>query len=166
MKSKIKNEDKKPTPVKRKVKKKSADKERYYVNGKEFHEAIAVFYDTGDYDTIPDQLAVYIKKIAEGLSYAPNFINYSYKEDMVGDAIVKMLSALRNRKYDPNSGSNPFSYFTTIAFHAFINRIKKEKKHREMISDYQEAVYNDLMSTDDGSKIAERAGRENIESED
>lgn len=139
-----------------KVKKTKADKERYYVNGKEFHNAINAFYkcDTTD---IPDELAIYIKKIAEGLSYAPNFINYSYKEDMVGDAIVKMLSALRNKKYDPESGSNPFSYFTTIAFHAFINRIKKEKKHREMINDYQEAMYNDLLSTEMGSKINDKS---------
>ena len=98
--------EKQKTEKKPKVKrKKSANKERYYVNGKEFHNAIAEFYATGDFETIPDQLAVYIKKISEGLSYAPNFINYSYKEDMVGDAIVKMLSALRNRKYDPDSGS-------------------------------------------------------------
>ena len=158
--------DTKTKPKPRVKKKKSADKERYYVNGKEFHNAISEFYATGDFDTIPDQLAVYIKKIAEGLSYAPNFINYSYKEDMVGDAIVKMLSALRNRKYDPDSGSNPFSYFTTIAFHAFINRIKKEKKHREMISDYQEAVYNDLLTSEAGSKIAERAGKDNSELEE
>jgi len=164
---KSKTNEKQKTEKKPRVKrKKSADKERYYVNGKEFHNAIAEFYATGDFETIPDQLAVYIKKISEGLSYAPNFINYSYKEDMVGDAIVKMLSALRNRKYDPESGSNPFSYFTTIAFHAFINRIKKEKKHREMISDYQEAVYNDLMSTETGSKIAERAGKENSDSDE
>lgn len=157
--------------TKEKTKKKSttlkkADKERYYVNGKEFHAAISEFYSTNDTDNIPDQLAIYIKKIAEGLSYAPNFINYSYKEDMVGDAIVKMLSALRNKKYDPDSGSNPFSYFTTIAFHAFINRIKKEKKHREMINDYQETVYNDLLTSETGSKIVSRATKSESESEE
>jgi hypothetical protein len=157
------NQTKTEQPVVKK-KKTKADKERYYVNGAEFKTAINEYYSL-DTDDIPDQLAVYIKKIAEGLSYAPNFINYSYKEDMVGDAIVKMLSALRNKKYDPASGSNPFSYFTTIAFHAFINRIKREKKHREMISDYQEAMYNDLLTTEMGSKIVDKPSTTNQEDE-
>lgn len=138
------NKSKKKTKTKSKK-----SKDQYYVNGKEFAEAIKVYYESGS-DTIPDILAIYIKKIADGLSYAPNFINYSYKEDMVGDAIVKMLSAIRSKRFNLDSGSNPFSYFTTIAFHAFINRIKKEKKQREVISEYQESVYHELMNTDVG----------------
>lgn len=140
------------------------EKKKYYVNGAEFRQAITDYYQSGDED-LPDQLAVYIKKIADGLSYAPNFINYSYKEDMVGDAIVKMLSALRSKKFDINSESNPFSYFTTIAFHAFINRIKKEKKHREMVSEYQEMVYEELLQSDVGEKITYRPGGSSDEDE-
>ena len=71
---------------------------------------------------------------------------------MIGDAILKMFSALKNKKFNTDTGNNPFSYFTTIAFHAFINRIKKEKKHRETLSNYQEAVYNDIMSDVDHGK--------------
>ena len=93
------------------TKKSKKAKGEYYVNGKEFAEAIRQYYAQEDSD-IPEQLAIYIKKIADGLSYAPNFINYSYKEDMVGDAIVKMLSALRSKRFDLENGSNPFSYFT------------------------------------------------------
>jgi len=151
--SKKQTKEKPPKVVKPRKKKKDPNKERYYVNGAEFLAEIVEFYDSGS-DMIPNELAIYVKKIADGLSFAPNFINYSYKEDMVGDAIVKMLSALRNKKYDPNNGSNPFSYFTTIAFHAFINRIKKEKKHRDMVSEYQEAVYSELVHTEIGEKAA------------
>ena len=50
-----------------------------------------------------------------------------------------------NKKFDIDSEYNPFSYFTTIAFHAFINRIKKEKKHHETISQYKESVYEQEM---------------------
>jgi|694.fasta_scaffold65266_2 hypothetical protein len=114
----------------------------HYVNGKEFEEEIRNFYNT---DNITINLGECINKIANGLSYAPNFINYSYKEEMVGDAIVKMFSALKNKKFKLDSGFSPFSYFTTIAFHAFINRIKKEKKHHKAITEYREKVYNELM---------------------
>jgi hypothetical protein len=123
--------------------KKIKPKEReHYVNGKEFEEEIRGFYNT---DHVTIKLGECINKIANGLSYAPNFINYSYKEDMVGDAIVKMFSALKNKKFRLDSGFSPFSYFTTIAFHAFINRIKKEKKHHKAITEYREKVYNELM---------------------
>jgi DNA-directed RNA polymerase specialized sigma24 family protein len=129
-------------PVRRKKKKK--DKTEYYVNGKEFKAQIVEYYANEDDQKLLGILSENIVKIARGLSYAPNFINYSYRDDMVGDAIVKMFSALRNKKFNTESGHNPFSYFTTIAFHAFINRIKKEKKQRDTIAEYQEAVYDSI----------------------
>ena len=118
----------------------------HYVNSREFEDEIRSYYKT---DTMTDKLCESINKIANGLSYAPNFLNYSYKEDMVGDAIVKMFSALKNKKFKIDCGFSPFSYFTTIAFHAFINRIKKEKKHHEAINEYRDKVYNDLMLNPD-----------------
>jgi hypothetical protein len=114
----------------------------HYVNSREFEDEIRNYYNT---DLMTDKLCDSINKIANGLSYAPNFLNYSYKEDMVGDAIVKMFSALKNKKFKIDCGFSPFSYFTTIAFHAFINRIKKEKKHHEAINEYRDKVYTELM---------------------
>lgn len=134
-----------------KKKKKKKEKTEYYVNGKEFKQQIVEFYDDEDNTALLNILSDSIVKIARGLSFAPNFINYSYRDDMVGDAIVKMFSALRNKKFDVNSGHNPFSYFTTIAFHAFINRIKKEKKQRDTIAEYQEAVFDSIADINVGS---------------
>tara|TARA_Y100000310_G_scaffold211100_1_gene211828 strand:- start:1039 stop:1422 length:384 start_codon:yes stop_codon:yes gene_type:complete len=110
------------------------------------------FYKSGS-DTIPDYLGETIYKIAVGLSYASNFINYTYKEDMIGDAIVKMLAAIREKKFDINSGYNPFSYYTTIAYHAFVNRIKKEKRYRETIDNYQQEYYAAQLGSEDGPDI-------------
>jgi hypothetical protein len=130
-------------PVEEVAPKKLKPREKeHYVNSREFEEEIRQFYKTGH---VTIKLGESINKIANGLSYAPNFINYSYKEDMVGDAIVKMFSALKNQKFKLDSGFSPFSYFTTIAFHAFINRIKKEKKHHEAVNEYREKVYTELM---------------------
>lgn len=123
--------------------KRSKKNNAHYVNSKEFTQDIRDYYGSGS-DEIGEKLGQSIFKIATGLSFAPNFINYSYKDEMVGDAIVKMFSALKLKKFDIDSGNNPFSYFTTIAFHAFINRIKKEKKQRQVISDYQEMVYEEM----------------------
>ena len=138
---------KKPKKAKKKKKKKAN-----YVNPADFLQDITDFYESGT-DVISEKLGVSVFKIATGLSYAPNFINYSYKDEMVGDAILKMMMAIKNKKFNIVLGHNPFSYFTTIAFHAFINRIKKEKKHRETITQYQEKVWNDLQSEGEFSDI-------------
>mgnify|MGYP006275460463 CR=1 FL=1 len=67
-----------------------------------------------------------ILKIATHLSYKPNFINYTYREEMVSDGIENCLMYLNN--FDPDKSSNPFAYFTQIIWYAFIRRITKEKK--------------------------------------
>ena len=139
-----------PKKAPRKRKPKNTDKEKHYVNSKEFLEELSQYYKT---DHVTDTLAGMITKIANGLSYAPNFINYSYKDEMVGDAILKMFSALKGKKFDITSKHNPFSYYTTIAFHAFINRIKKEKKYHETVTSYQETVYADLVNSNPGVNI-------------
>jgi len=130
-------------PVAKKLKPRERE---HYVNSREFEEEIREFYKTGH---VTFKLGDSINKIAHGLSFAGNFINYSYKEEMVGDAIVKMFSALKNKKFKLDSGFNPFSYFTTIAFHAFINRIKKEKRHHETLNEYKEKVYTEMMLNPD-----------------
>jgi hypothetical protein len=119
------------------------EKKEHYVNSEDFKRELQKYYDT---DVMTEILGVYIKKIATGLSFLPNFINYTYKDDMIGDALIKMYSALKNKKYNFESNSNPFSYFTTIAFHAFINRIKKEQKHHETIKKYKTLVYDSMMT--------------------
>ena len=139
----------KPTkkPIKKpRAKSKKPNKKTYYVSPKEFLQNLKDYYVTDD---LIDELATSVYKIAVGLSYSPNFINYSYKDEMIGDAVVKMVAAVKNKKFRIDSPSNPFSYFTTIAYHAFINRIKKEKKYRQTISDYQQQIYGELITEED-----------------
>lgn len=125
-------------------------KKENYVNPKEFFAQIKDYYEN---DNLCDELAESISKIATGLSYATNFINYTYKDEMVGDAVVKMITAVKHKKFNIESGSNPFSYFTTIAYHAFINRIKKEKKYKQTVTDYQEIMYQEMMCETGNGKI-------------
>lgn len=76
---------------------------------------------------IPRYLGECILKIATHLSYKPNFINYTYKDDMILDGIENCINYFDN--FDPDKSSNPFAYFTQIIFYAFLRRISKEKKH-------------------------------------
>jgi len=113
------------------------EKKKIYIVPKEFDDAIMEYYKTGN---LTNQLAEMIDKIAQKLAYAPNFINYSYRSDMIGDAIIKMMKALIGKKYQHNKGSNPFSYFTRIAFNAYRNRIKIEKRNQEIHEKYKEEL--------------------------
>ena len=93
---------------------------------------------------INDYIGECFLKIANHLSYRPNFINYTYKEDMISDGIENCLQYVAN--FDPEKSSNPFAYFTQIIYYAFIRRIQKEKKQvtikQRMIAD---ANYDDLV---------------------
>jgi hypothetical protein len=120
-------------------------KEKCYVSSKTFREQLTTYYID---DKMTNELAENIVKIAEGLSYNWRFINYtkSWKEEMIGDAIVKMYSALEDKKFNIDSSFNPFSYFNRIAWNAFSNRIKKEKRQHDGLEEYKQIVYEDEMN--------------------
>jgi hypothetical protein len=69
-------------------------------------------------------------KIANHLSYRPNFINYTYRDDMISDGIENCLQYMNN--FNSEKSSNPFAYFTQIIYYAFIRRIQKEKKQQDI----------------------------------
>ena len=127
----------------------------YYIEPAVFQKQILLYYKTRAFS---DEVAESISKIANRLAFAPNFINYSYREEMVGDAIIKMVEALTAKKFNPKKG-NPFSYFTKIAFHAFCNRIKREKRAHEALLSFQSETYTRL--EDDG--IIPRQGHVGID---
>ena len=64
--------------------------------------------------------------IANRLSTNRNFIGYTYRDEMIGDAIENCLRYLHN--FNPEKSKNPFAYFTQIMYYAFLRRIEKEKK--------------------------------------
>jgi hypothetical protein len=126
---------------------KTKDKDKYYVDANKFKQEIELYYSTME---CTNYLGDCLNKIAEGLSYNSKFYKYSYKEEMVGDALLKMFSALKRKKFDVKSDASPFNYFTTIAFHAFINRIKKEKKQYDTVQAYKDRKYEEFLSVCDG----------------
>lgn len=67
-----------------------------------------------------------IWEMAYRLATKKNFAGYSYKEEMIGDAIENCLRYLHN--FDPDKTKNPFAYFTQIMYYAFLRRIEKEQK--------------------------------------
>ena len=120
-------------------------KPEHYVNNKEFLAAMVEYKKScrrakrlkQNKPPVTDYIGSCFLKIANHLSYRPNFINYTYRDDMISDGIENCLQYLDN--FDPVKSNNPFAYFTQIIYYAFIRRIQKEKKQttikQKMIAD-------------------------------
>ena len=129
--------DEKIVPIKR-VRRTKEELKDVYIDPIEMERQIFEYYTT---DILSESLAAMVQMIAVRLGLARNFYSYSFKTEMQGDAIVKMMTALRRKRFKCNVGYNPFSYFTKVAYHAFQNCIKKHKRDFETLKRYQEDVY-------------------------
>lgn len=106
----------------------------HYVSNKDLYEAYCEWHksiirsqkEEKPEPPIPNYIAESILKICTRLSYRPNFINYSYREEMIGDALENCIKTAKN--FNPAKSTNPFSFITTIAYNAFLRRIEMEKK--------------------------------------
>ena len=119
---------------------KDKKKNAHYIDNKQFLEAMKEWkqkcVDAEEAGEERPQVTNYIGecflKIANGLSYRPNFINYTYRSEMVSDGIENCLQYMSN--FNPEKSNNPFAYFTQIIYYAFIRRIQKEKKQMQVKS--------------------------------
>lgn len=111
----------------------------HYVNNKMFSQSVVDYVNSvkeaqekGEKNPIvTEYIATCFLKIAEGLSHKPNFIRYTYREEMVMDAVENCLKAIMNYNIETatrTGNPNAFAYFTQICYYAFIRRIQKEKK--------------------------------------
>lgn len=108
---------------------------KHYVDNKKFLDVLTEYRATcktateqgQDIPNIPDYIGECFLQIANHTSYRPNFINYSYRDDMIADAVENCVQCVRN--FDPKKSPNPFGYFTQVVFYAFIRRINKERRH-------------------------------------
>ena len=146
-------------------------KKEHYVNNKEFSQSVVDYVNSvtearnagQDEPIIPNYIGECFLKIAEGLSHKPNFVSYTYREEMVMDAVENSIKAIMN--YDINKATrtglpNAFAYFTQISYYAFLRRIAKEKRQqdiKELYIDYAGAgAFMDTNKYSDSDSIIER----------
>jgi hypothetical protein len=115
----------------------------HYVNNKEFSQAVVDYVKQLNeakqveeaLPIVPNYIASCFLKIAEGLSHKSNFIRYTYREEMVMDAVENCLKAIDNYNVETatrTGNPNAFAYFTQISWYAFLRRIAKEKKQQDI----------------------------------
>lgn len=152
-------------------KKREKRAKEHYVNNRDFSQAVVDYVnsvtealDKGDREpTIPNYIGECFLKIAEGLSHKPNFVSYTYREEMVMDAVENCIKAIMN--YDINKVTrtglpNAFAYFTQISYYAFLRRIAKEKRQQEIKELYIDyagaAAFMDTNEYSDSDSIIDR----------
>ena len=138
----------------------------HYVNNADFSHAVVEYVKTvnaaRDKDkiipTVPDYIAECFLRISEGLSHKSNFIRYTYREEMVMDAVENCLKAILNYNIETATRTgkpNAFAYFTQIAWYAFLRRIAKEKKQQDIkIKFLTSASIEQFIETDENNPDA------------
>ena len=115
----------------------------HYVNNATFSQAVVDYVshvekckkEKESLPKVPDYIAQCFLRIAEGLSHKANFIRYTYREEMVMDAVENCLKAISNYNLEAATRTgkpNAFAYFTQITWFAFLRRITKEKKQQDI----------------------------------
>jgi DNA-directed RNA polymerase specialized sigma24 family protein len=118
----------------------------HYIDNKEFLKQISEYRLTVlaakekgvDKPPVTGYLGECFIKIANHLAYKSNFINYTFRDEMILDGIENCLTYIDN--FDPAKSSNPFAYFTQITYYAFLRRIQKEKRQMDTKMKYLQSV--------------------------
>lgn len=143
----------------------------HYVNNKEFSQAVVDYCMTvkaakennEQAPIVPDYIAQCFLRIAEGLSHKSNFIRYTYREEMVMDAVENCLKAIENYNIEAatrTGNPNAFAYFTQISWYAFLRRIAKEKKQQDVKLKYlSQSGIEAFLSDDHGDAATEQVVR-------
>jgi len=105
-----------------------------YINNKDFFDMIVEFQakckEAEENDKpiprIPEKIGLCFMMIAKKLSNKGNFVGYTYKDEMVSDALENCVVAIHS--FNAEKSQNPFAYFTQIIWWAFLRRIEKEKR--------------------------------------
>ena len=136
----------------------------HYVSNKDFSNAVVEYCTEAQeaksegkpHPVVTNYIASCFLKIAEGLSHKANFVRYTYREEMVMDAVENCLKAIENYNIEAATRSgkpNAFAYFTQISWYAFLRRIQKEKKQQDIKMKFiSEADVSEFLDdNDDGS---------------
>lgn len=129
----------------------------HYVNNKEFLAALIKYREDKEIallqdkpkPPIPRYIGECFLKIANHLSFKPNFVNYMFKEDMISDGIENCVQYIHN--FNPEKSQNPFAYFTQIIHYAFLRRIQREKRQLEIKNKILEKSGFSEVFTDDNT---------------
>jgi len=146
-------------------------KSEHYVDNKKLFAEMKQYLDGvkeaeesgGDKPRIPEYIGECLLKISTRLSTKPNFINYTYRDEMISDGIENCINYIGN--FNPEKSDNPFAYFTQIIYYAFLRRIQREKKqlyikHKSL---ERSVIFDQLATQGEGGEQGDQSAYVNLE---
>ena len=106
------------------------NRERFYCTSAELHAELVKWRDSAEKvenRVLSEELGKMLIAIADKMLNRSEFRNYpkELKEDAKGFFFVKAIKGLKNYNFEFN---NPFAYFSTCAWNAYISTITKHYK--------------------------------------
>lgn len=153
-------------PVKRKRSSKND-----YINNKTFSDACIKYADAAkaakEQNEEPPQIPEYIGEcflhLAKKMSNRSNFHRYTYKEEMILDAVencVKVVGNFDSTKQTRTGTPNAFSYFSQCIYWAFVRRINAEnhqlKIKEKVINESSFSAFSDCDDSENGESVLNR----------
>jgi hypothetical protein len=131
---------------------KAEDKATHYVDRHKFYSALVERKQqlaNNENPRVSEYIGECLLKIAIGLSRKWNFRDYTYKDEMISDAVVHCLRYID--KFDPKVSTNPFSYYTQAMYYLFVNRLKSEQveQYVKYKATLESASYNEVATQPD-----------------
>lgn len=103
---------------------------KYWVDKKEFYDAVVIhrkhLLDARKEDPdalykLTPYLAQVVTNIAHGVMSRYNFNRYSYRDEMISDAILTIMKYFNT--FDPKKSDNPYGYFWLAAYRSGQRRV-------------------------------------------
>ena len=140
------------------------DNKKLYAEMVEYLNSVKEAEESGaDKPRIPEYIGECLLKISNRLSTRPNFINYTYRDEMISDGIENCVNYIGN--FNPEKSTNPFAYFTQIIYFAFLRRIQREKKqlyikHKSL---ERSVIFDELATTGEGGEQGDQSAYVNLD---
>ena len=133
----------------------SDNNNNHYLDKVEFSKRVLEFSKLTRYANvkprIPNHLGIAILELCTRLANRPNFNAYTYRDEMIMDAVENCIKVLNKGQFNENAETkngelNAFGYFTMIAFRAMVRRIKKENtEHKNRLQYIEKLGLEDLI---------------------
>ncbi len=122
-----------------------------YIDSSQMMQELVDYNNTG---IISEELGAMFLKLARRYTSKPNFVGYSYRDEMISESVYRMISQIA--KFDvTHPARNPFAYFTQICYHCVLTLINKEKRQAEIKDNIRSKVWAEMCEEENIVKIDE-----------
>lgn len=120
-----------------------------YIDSSQMMKELEDFNETG---IISEELGKMFLKLARRYTSKPNFVGYSYRDEMISESVYRMVSQIA--KFDvTHPARNPFAYFTTICYHQVLTMINKEKRQKEIKDNIRAKIWDEVSDVENVARF-------------